>query len=564
MGCNSSTSLPSNNNNNNNKTKKNKYKNISSSSSSILNNITYDDGISQNITINEPLKTLERHDFNDFTYVQTGGAGKVFLASRKNDNKKYAMKFFGYTSKQPKLNDIEREITLMQALKGIPNVVQIEGKFMDSKEGYVPNRISDQPYPVIVMEALEGGDLFERIQLPDDIMTERFLASAFRGVIEALHHMHQRCLIHRDLKLENFLFEGDSASSPLIMIDFGLSKHFDPHERMNQRVGSCYYTAPEVLSGDYDYRCDIWSLGVICYMLLSGSPPFYGKTPEDIHHATLTKEAEFPERRFRHVSLMGLDFMRRLLTKNPNHRISTEEALAHPFITTHCANPPEGVPVISSHHILNSFRVFANLNLVLKIILQLVAYTLPPEQLSPFRYEFQQVDTNHDGVVQLSELLALGSPEESPEIEELYYQLFITHSRSFQERVSEPTLSYSEYLAAAICHRIEVSPERVLIAFDLLDIDSEGCITPASIISYFGEDIDQNTLKHEILELKSYYEPTNGHSYLPSDGIGKSILLEAWNQARLSSCIPPPPPYGSFVRNNSDSSLNSAMEQCSS
>ena len=95
-------------------------------------------------------------------------------------------------------------------------------------------------------------------------------------MLSSIHYLHRKGIVHRDLKLENFLFEGDSASSPLIMIDFGLSKHFDQHERMNQRVGSCYYTAPEVLSGDYDYRCDIWSLGVICYMLLSGSPPFYG------------------------------------------------------------------------------------------------------------------------------------------------------------------------------------------------------------------------------------------------------------------------------------------------
>mmetsp|Transcript_12384 Transcript_12384/g.12789 ORF Transcript_12384/g.12789 Transcript_12384/m.12789 type:complete len:695 (-) Transcript_12384:261-2345(-) len=497
----------------------------------------------------------EFYDVHGRNKLGKGSYGSVYLATHRVTRDERAVKVMNVdriTSYY--LKKLHTEIEILREVDH-PNIVKLQDVFFGRRSVY------------LVTDLCRGGELYELLTSGKNqgfVFREDRAARLMRDMLSSIHYLHRKGIVHRDLKLENFLFEGDSASSPLIMIDFGLSKHFDPHERMNQRVGSCYYTAPEVLSGDYDYRCDIWSLGVICYMLLSGSPPFYGKTPEDIHHATLTKEAEFPERRFRHVSLMGLDFMRRLLTKNPNHRISTEEALAHPFITTHCANPPEGVPVISSHHILNSFRVFANLNLVLKIILQLVAYTLPPEQLSPFRYEFQQVDTNHDGVVQLSELLALGSPEESPEIEELYYQLFITHSRSFQERVSEPTLSYSEYLAAAICHRIEVSPERVLIAFDLLDIDSEGCITPASIISYFGEDIDQNTLKHEILELKSYYEPTNGHSYLPSDGIGKSILLEAWNQARLSSCIPPPPPYGSFVRNNSDSSLNSAMEQCSS
>lgn len=108
------------------------------------------------------------------------------------------------------------------------------------------------------------------------VFREDRAARLMRDMLSSIHYLHRKGIVHRDLKLENFLFEGDSATSPLIMIDFGLSKHFDPNERMTQRVGSCYYTAPEVLSGDYDYRCDIWSLGVICYMLLSGSPPFYG------------------------------------------------------------------------------------------------------------------------------------------------------------------------------------------------------------------------------------------------------------------------------------------------
>jgi len=333
MGCNSSTSLPSNNNNNNNKTKKNKYKNISSSSSSILNNITYDDGISQNITINEPLKTLERHDFNDFTYVQTGGAGKVFLASRKNDNKKYAMKFFGYTSKQPKLNDIEREITLMQALKGIPNVVQIEGKFMDSKEGYVPNRIYDQPYPVIVMEALEGGDLFERIQLPDDIMTERFLASAFRGVIEALHHMHQRCLIHRDLKLENLIYATKASNSPIKVVDFGMMMKVSSPTGIFMSLnveGTAGYCAPEsYLKRQYSCQSDVWQAGCCLYSMLSGFAAF---PQDDITKITSAQYSPMVGIGWDTISEPAKDLIRHILVKDPNKRYTTTDILAHEWL----------------------------------------------------------------------------------------------------------------------------------------------------------------------------------------------------------------------------------------
>ena len=128
------------------------------------------------------------------------------------------------------------------------------------------------------------------------------------------------------------MFEDHNSNSPLILIDFGLSKHFSPNERLTQKVGSCYYTAPEVLNGNYDHRCDVWSLGVLCYMLLSGylhlssfhsekislnnkyhikgSPPFFGKSVEDVYHSILNKEANFNDKKFKHISNSCMDFMK--------------------------------------------------------------------------------------------------------------------------------------------------------------------------------------------------------------------------------------------------------------
>lgn len=111
-----------------------------------------------------------------------------------------------------------------------------------------------------------------------------------RDMLSAVNYLHENGIVHRDLKLENFLFEDHNSNSPLILIDFGLSKHISPGERLTQKVGSCYYTAPEVLNGNYDHKCDVWSLGVLCYMLLSGSPPFFGKTVDDVYAAIQTKE----------------------------------------------------------------------------------------------------------------------------------------------------------------------------------------------------------------------------------------------------------------------------------
>jgi hypothetical protein len=139
--------------------------------------------------------------------------------------------------------------------------------------------------------------------------------------------------------------------------------------------------------------------------------------------------------------------------------------------------------LFSPAEVLSSLRVFASLNLVLKIVLQLVAYGLTPEQLSSFRYEFQQIDTNHDGVIALPELLALGSVGDAPEIEALFYQLTVRQPTSaFGGRSDEPaSISYSEFLAASICHRFDIAPERAVVAIDLLDPGSLVAPPPPSV-----------------------------------------------------------------------------------
>lgn len=137
-------------------------------------------------------------DYGIGRLVMSGGWGTVYSATRVRDSKKVAMKFFGYTKRSPIVAEINKEIDLMIQLQGIPGVVQLEGVFDDTADGLVPSKDPRfrYPYPVIVMEMVEGGDLFDRIASRTTV-TENYLAAAFRSAMVALQGIHSRGFVHR-------------------------------------------------------------------------------------------------------------------------------------------------------------------------------------------------------------------------------------------------------------------------------------------------------------------------------------------------------------------------------
>jgi serine/threonine protein kinase len=157
-------------------------------------------------------------------------------------------------------------------------------------------------------------------------------------MLSAVAFLHTRHICHRDLKLENWVLEsGKDVWSKLKLIDFGLSTHFTPGHKLSRVVGSSYYVAPEVLKKSYTEACDLWSLGVIVYMLLSGAPPFYGKNDEAIKSSIVHGEYSFPHELFRDVSEDAMAFVSCLLSYSIEYRYTAEQALTHPWLKAHCA-----------------------------------------------------------------------------------------------------------------------------------------------------------------------------------------------------------------------------------
>ena len=163
--------------------------------------------------------------------------------------------------------------------------------------------------------------------------TEEEAKGLIKKVLYALRYLHEHNIVHRDLKLENILFDSMDRDAELKICDFGLSQHYHHGEHMHSTLGTPYYIAPEVLRGDYDEKCDLWSVGVICFMLLSGTPPFPGHNNKEIMEAVKRGEYNFDPSRWKHVRQPAMDFISALLKMNPEERPSCAEALTLDWLT---------------------------------------------------------------------------------------------------------------------------------------------------------------------------------------------------------------------------------------
>jgi calcium-dependent protein kinase len=149
-----------------------------------------------------------------------------------------------------------------------------------------------------------------------------------RQMLSAVKHLHIHGIVHRDLKPENFLLATNESESEIKLIDFGLSKRFvSKQDHMHTVVGTPFYVAPEVLKGDYDYQCDVWSLGVILFILLCGYPPFEGNSNKDIFHRVLNQDLIFDAKDWNDLSSGCKSLVRNMLTKDPKSRPTAEECL---------------------------------------------------------------------------------------------------------------------------------------------------------------------------------------------------------------------------------------------
>ncbi|MQM14594.1 hypothetical protein Taro_047528, partial [Colocasia esculenta] len=321
---------------------------------------------------------LGRGEFG-ITYLCTDRATREAFACKSISKKKLRTAI--------DIEDVRREVDIMRHLPPHPNVVGLKGAYED--DGAVH----------LVMELCEGGELFDRI-VARGHYTERAAAGITKTIIEVVQMCHKQGVMHRDLKPENFLFANKKENSPLKAIDFGLSVFFKPGEQFSEIVGSPYYMAPEVLKRNYGPEVDVWSAGVILYILLCGVPPFWAETEQGIAQAIIRCVIDFNRDPWPKVSDNAKDLVRRMLDPDPTKRLTAQEVLDHPWIQ----NAKKAPNVNLGETVRARLKQFSVMNKFKKRALRVVAEQLSVEEVAGIKEMFEMMDINKNGKITLEEL----------------------------------------------------------------------------------------------------------------------------------------------------------------
>jgi len=259
-------------------------------------------------------------DYHVFpTVLGTGHYGCVRECIHRTTRRAFAVKSIE-KARIGRPDHLRREVSLLRAVDH-PGIM----KMVDCYE--------DSDYVHIVTEKYTGGELFDKIidsTTDGGCFSEAEAARIIKSLLEAVQHLHKNDIVHRDIKPENVLFESNEEGAAVKLIDFGLSRrHRQGEALMSNPVGTAYYMSPELLKGKYDRSCDVWSIGVVAYILLCGYPPFNGESDADIFGAIKRGHFEFPKEQWGGISIEAKDFIRCLLRRDPRKRVTIEEALRH-------------------------------------------------------------------------------------------------------------------------------------------------------------------------------------------------------------------------------------------
>ena len=397
--------------------------------------------------------------------IGAGGYARCLKVKNKLTSQCYACKEL-QKNKLSDYDSLKREISIMIQLDH-PNIIKL----------YEYYETPDFIY--LIMELCTGGELFDTIIERTEAghpFTEKEACNIFKQMISAIYYCHSNKIVHRDLKPENLLLLSKDENSPIKVIDFGMSIVYKDNDCMYERVGTAYYIAPEVLEGFYDEKCDIWSAGIILYILLCGYPPFNGDDDDEIMRNVRKKVFSYPEEEWDSVSDDAKKLINKILV-DAEMRPNAHEVLEDDWVKHLAPNAKDKI-----HLNISSFKNYEAANKLKKATLTYIASRLSENDIKKLKESFQAIDDNNDGMLSLQEMKKAISKNKGitcSNVEEIFKSIDTDNSG---------VINYTEFIAASLDKRIYLQEEKLKDAFKLFDSDGSGKISKSEIANILKAD----------------------------------------------------------------------------
>ncbi len=414
--------------------------------------------------------------------IGEGGFGKVYEVQNRKTLETFACK------KLSKLNILnlmkfKDEIRILSK-SDHPNIIKLYEIYESNRSFY------------LIMELCKGGQLFNQISeraQKKNMYTEKDAAEIFQQIMSSIEYCHNQGICHRDLKPENILYlkEGNEKDNPLKIIDFGLSKYFRMN-KLSSRVGSVYYISPEVLEQSYTEKCDVWSGGVLLFLLLSGKLPFVGRNDNDIFAKIKSLNYNMNDNIWKNISDEAKDLIKHMLC-DADKRYNAENVLNHPWIEK---NAPNANNTLAKFNV-QSLKDFGNFYKLTKYVLGFIASRVNDEEIEKLKKIFEELDVNKSGTLNIKEIKnGIDKMKQEKNLTEEEKDDIIKHIDTNKSEKIE----YNEFLAACLEQKIYLREENLLNAFIRLDYDGSGKISKKEIKQALNDEVSKELLEKIIQE----------------------------------------------------------------